>query len=157
MNAEIQRFWDLNRMYSARRDELMDLLSDADLDYSPGGANPSLGQLCAELGATQAAYVESFRTFMIDFTSVSDDSLPATVSALRAWYARLDEELEAALRAISDDDVATRQVDRGDFQVPASINLDLLREALLIFYGKASVYAKAMGKGLPPTWQMWFG
>lgn len=157
MNAEIQRFWDLNRMYSARRDELMDLLSDADLDYSPGGANPSLGQLCAELGATQAAYVESFRTFKIDFTSVSDDSLPATVSALRAWYARLDEELEAALRAISDDDVATRQIDRGDFQVPIPINLDLLREALLIFYGKASVYAKAMGKGLPPTWQMWFG
>lgn len=156
MNAEIQRFWDLNRMYSARRDELMDLLIDADLDYSPGGGNPSLGQLCAELGATQAAYVQSFKTFVIDFTS-RDDSLPSTVSALKAWYAQLDEQLEAALRAISDEDAATRQIDRGDFQVPASINLDLLREALLIFYGKASVYAKAMGKELPPTWQMWFG
>lgn len=157
MNPEIQRFWDLNRMYSARRDELMDLLSDADLDYTPGGRNPTLGQLCAELGQTQAAYAQSFKTFEIDFTSSSDDSAPATVSALKAWYAQLDEELEAALRNISDEDVATRQVDRGSFQVPASINLDLLREALLIFYGKVSVYAKAMGKTLPPTWQMWFG
>ena len=156
MNAEVKRFWDLNRMYTARRDELMELLGDADLDYTPGGGNPSLGQLCAELGQTQAAYVRSFETFKIDFAS-DGEAMPATVAGLKDWYARLDEELEAALRGISDEDAATRQVDRGDFQVPVSINLDLLREALLIFCGKVSVYIKAMNKPLPPVWEMWFG
>ena len=157
MNSQIQRFWDLNRMYTARRDELMDLLSDADLDFSPGGSNPTLGQLCGELGRSQAAYVQSFKTFKIDFTADSDDTLPTTVAELKARYMQMDAELEAALRTISDDEVATRQVDRGGFQVPLPINLDLLREALLIFYGKVSVYAKSMGKALGPTWQAWFG
>ena len=157
MNSEIQQFWDLKRMYVSRRDELMDLLSDADLEFSPAGGNPTLGQLCGDLGRTQAAYVQSFKTFKIDFTSSGDDKLPTSVAALKAWYLQLDEALEAALRNISDDDVATKQVDRGDFQVPLPINLDLLREALLIFYGKVSVYAKTKGKVLPPTWQTWFG
>jgi hypothetical protein len=35
--------------------------------------------------------------------------------------------------------------------------MDILiyREALLIFYGKASIYLKALGKTLPEQWQAW--
>jgi len=33
----------------------------------------------------------------------------------------------------------------------------LRREALLIFYGKVSVYAKTMGKPLSQIWDDWIG
>ncbi len=156
MNAQIQEFWNLNRMYTALRDELMAALSDEDMAYSPGGSNPTLGELCRELGETQYAYVQSFKTFEVDFSyRLNDDSVQKSVAKLQAWYQQLDSELEAALEAVTDDDVANKQMERGGYQVPVHISLDILREALLIFYGKVSVYAKAMGKPLTQTWQDW--
>lgn len=156
MNAQIQEFWDLNRMYVGLRDELMGVLSDEDLAYSPGGGNPTLGELCRELGETQYAYAQSFKTFKVDFNyRTNDDTYLKSVAALQAWYQQLDSELEAALEAVTDEDVADKQMDRDGYEVPVHISLDILREALLIFYGKVSVYAKAMGKPLTQTWTDW--
>lgn len=156
MNAQIKQFWDLNRMYVGLRDELMGALTDEDLAYSPGGANPTLGELCRVLGETQHAYAQSFKTFQVDFSyRVNDDSIQHSVARLQAWFERLDAELEAALEAVTDDDVACKQMDRGGYQVPVHISLDILREALLIFYGKVSVYVKAMGKPQTQTLQDW--
>ena len=156
MNAQLQEFWEINRMYAPLRDQLMAELSDDDLAFTPGGSNPSLGALCREMGETQHAYVESFKTFKVDFSyRVNDASYEASVARLQAWYARLDEELEAALETVTDEDVATKQMDRGDFTVPLHISLDIYREALLIFYGKVSVYAKTMGKPLTQQWRDW--
>lgn len=156
MNADMKHFWQLNRMYARLRDELMASLSDADLAFSPGGENPSLGALCRELGETQQAYVQSFKSFEVDFSyRVNDDSLLGSVAKLRAWYATLDHELEAALSTITDEDVANRKMDRDGFETPLHISLDILREAMLIFYGKVSVYLKAMGKARTQTWREW--
>jgi len=156
MNAEIKQFWDLNRMYAPLRDELMESLSDEDLAYTPGGENPTLGALCRELGETQYAYAQSFKSFKIDFSYRSnDDSYLSSVAKLKAWYADLDQQLEAALEAVTDEDVASKGMDRGGYEVPVHISLDILREALLIFYGKVSVYLKAMGKERTQMWQDW--
>ena len=156
MNAQIQQFWDLNRMYTSLRDQLLEALTDAELAFTPGGGNPTLGELCRALGETEYAYVQSFKTFNIDFSyRTKADSYLGSVAELQAWYRQLDEELEAALVAVSDDDVANKQMDRGGYAMPIPISLDSLREALLIFYGKVSVYAKAMNKPLPQQWQAW--
>lgn len=158
MNAQLKEFWDLNRMYVELRDQLLEALSDADLAYTPGGSNPTLGELCRELGETEYAYVQSFKTFAIDFSyRTKDERYLGSVAELQAWYRQLDEALEAALEAVSDDDVANKKMDRDGYEAPVHISLDILREALLIFYGKASVYAKAMGKPLPQQWQDWVG
>ena len=158
MNSDIQQFWELNRMYTPLRNELMGTLSDEDLNFSPGGENQTLGELCRELGETEYAYVQSFKSFKIDFSYRSnDDSYHSSVAKLKSWYQQLDEEFEAALEQISDVDVATKQMDRGGYEVPIHISLDIFREALLIFYGKVSVYAKAMNKQLPQMWQDWIG
>ncbi len=158
MNAQIKEFWDLNRMYSPLRDQLLEALSDADLSFTPGGGNPTLGELCRELGETQYAYVQSFKTFKIDFSyRTQDDRYLGSVAELQAWYRQLDEALEAALEAVSDEHVATKKMDRDGYEVPLHISLDILREALLIFYGKVSVYAKAMDKPLSQQWQDWIG
>jgi hypothetical protein len=78
------------------------------------------------------------------------------------WYAALDRDLTTALEALSEEDVTSRRIARGDFEEeyfsPQPIQeLDVYREALLIFYGKASVYLRAMDRALPPQWQHWIG
>ena len=157
MNAELQKFWDLNRMYTPLRDQMLESVSDDDLAASPGGVNPSLGALCRELGETQMAYIQSFQSFKTDFDIRVDPEAYQSVASLKEWFAALDAELEAALEAITDDDVADKQIERGGYEVAAPINLDFFREALLIFYGKVSVYAKASGMELPQQWQDWIG
>ena len=155
MNAEIQKFWEINRMYTPLRDDLLKCLRDADLAVSPGGVNPSLGELCREIGETQMAYIDSFKTMKADFSMRANANEFGTVAALQAWYAALDEQLEAALEAITDADVAAKQIDRDGYEVPIPINLDIYREALLIFYGKVSVYAKAADLELTQMWRDW--
>ena len=47
---------------------------------------------------TQYAYARSFENFEIDFSfRTNDDSYAKSVDKLKAWYAQLDAELEAAV------------------------------------------------------------
>lgn len=55
-----------------------------------------------------------------------------------------------------------RQIVRPDFDVwfsapRAKQQLDTYREGLLIFYGKISVYLKAMGRPRSEAWRSWIG
>ncbi len=81
--------------------------------------------------------------------------MAASVSRLAAWYAELDAGLEAAVGALPEEDVQTRQIDRGDWSVSLLIQLEVYKEALLIFYGKASVYLKAIGRSRSNQWAEW--
>ena len=149
--------------YQALRNELMAILTDDDLGMRIGGASASLGALCREIGEIEHTYVESLRTFRQDFGyRNSDPLLETSVEALVSWYEGLDRELTDAIEALSEDDIANRRIVRDDFDVsdfspPPSIQLDIYREALLIFYGKVSVYLRAMGKELPGHWPHWIG
>ena len=160
MNAQIeQHYRNVVLLYRALRDELMTVLADEDLAFVPGGRNLALGALCVRLGETQRAYAESFRTFKADFAYPDAGSAPArSVAGIRAWYRQLDEDLEAALEGLSDDDVRNRLVSRGaGHELPVFLHLDVYREALIVFYGQASVYLLAMGKEPPGKWRSWLG
>jgi hypothetical protein len=52
-------------------------------------------------------------------------------------------------------EIKTRQIDRGGWSLPPLIQLEVYKEALLIFYGKVGVYLKAMGKPRSQQWQDW--
>ena len=149
--------------YQGLRDQLMDVLADEDLVQRLGGETVSLGALCREIGEIEHAYVESFRTFRQDFTYRSaDPGLEHSVTALKAWYADLDRNLMAAVEALSEDDIANRRIIRGDFEEDyfsplAKQQLDVYREALLLFYGKVSVYLRAINRPLPHQWRDWVG
>jgi len=147
--------------YQALRAQLMEILSDEDLGYRVGGTNPSLGALCREIGEVEYSYIESLKTFRQDFAyRNADPRLESSVAALSSWYAELDRELRAAIESLSEDDIANRTVDRRDFpdfKPMVRVQLDIYREALLIFATKVSVYLRAMGKGLPQQWQEWIG
>lgn len=48
--------------------------------------------------------------------------------------------------------------DRGDgFTPPVTVQVHIYREALLIFYAKAHVYLKALGKQVAGAWPWWIG
>ena len=147
------------QLYQAIRPALMETLTDDDLGYSPGGANPSLGVLCREIGEVEQAYIDSFKTFVLDFSyRNTTPRLEHSVAQLVAWYAKLDAELKASIEALSEEDISSRLVDRGgDFKLPLQIQLNVYQEALLIFYGKAIVYLRALGKTPPQQMQDWLG
>ncbi len=75
------------------------------------------------------------------------------------WFKELDNELKEAVNKLSEDEIESRTVEcMGDYfkgHLSIQRNMDLYREALLIFYGKASVYLKALGKSRPDQWLDW--
>ena len=60
------------------------------------------------------------------------------------------------MAALSEDNVQNRLIDRG-FPMPPRVQLHCFREALLIFYGRAVFYLKALDKPVSPQAQMWIG
>lgn len=159
MNEIIRDYWPLFEMYQSLRDQAMTLLTDDDLGFRLGGATTTIGQLCRKIGDTEYSYIDSFKTFRHDY-SLRDGSFDQdmSVAALNAWYADLDRQLKTTIEALSADDLANRVIDRGgDFVLPPRIQLEVYKEALLIFYGKLNVYLKALDKPLPKQWQEWIG
>ena len=159
MNSIMTGYFPIFQLYQAIREPLIQTLTDADLGYTPGGANPPLGVLCREIGEVERAYIDSFKTFTIDFSyRNTTPGLDRSVAQLAGWYAELDAELKATIEALSEEDISGRVVDRGgDFKLPLRVQLNVYQEALLIFYGKAIVYLRAMGKTPPQQMQEWLG
>lgn len=164
-NSIVDRYLDESyfALYQQLRDQLMEGLDDADLDVRLGGETETIGALCREIGEIEHAYVESLLTFRQDFGYRNrDPGLEHSVDALRTWYAALDRDLLAAIEALSEDDIEHRHIVRSDFDETffsplAKQQLDTYREALLIFYGKLSVYLKAMGRSRSESWRSWIG
>jgi hypothetical protein len=158
MNRIMSDYFPTFQMYQAIRGQLMEILTDNDLGYSPGGANPPLGALCREIGEIERAYIQSFKTFTLDFSyRNTTPGLERSVAQLKSWYAELDAELKATIEGLSEDDVQNRMVDRGHFKLRPQVQLYIYNEALLIFYGKVIVYLRAMGKTPPRQMQEWLG
>ena len=157
MNNLTENYYPTFELYQSLRAQLMDTLTDEDLLFETSGENITLGALCRQIGETEHSYIQSFRTFTGDFDYRNDQpGLAESVERMVAWFAVLDTELKGVLSALSQDDLANRTIDRGGgFVISPTIQLEIYKEALLIFYGKADVYLKAMGKPRPEQWSAW--
>ena len=146
-------------LYQALRNQLMAIVTDKDLAFSPGGDNPSLGALCKQIGEVQVSYIESFKTYQQDFDyRMQEPGLQGSVDGLLSWFHELDKELRSVIESYSEEDLRNKVIDRGgNFIVPPQIQLEIYKEALLIFYGKCSVYLRLLGKTLPEQWLHWIG
>ena len=158
MNSFVEQHFEIFKMTQAMRDQLMGVLSDEDLAFSPGGENPTLGELCRESGEIDVTYTQSFKTFKMNFDYRNEEAGAASsVERLRTWLRKVQGNLNETLEGLSEADLG-KMIDRGGgFVIPAAVQPHIYREALLIFYGKAAVYLKAMGKPLPQQWQEWIG
>src|SRR5262245_60149822 len=89
----------------AMRNALLDLVTDADLTFNPGGQNRTLGGVFKKIGEVAYAYLQSLKTFKTDFAYRNDEvDLDTSVARLKAWYESLDTEMEKTLNAFSDED-----------------------------------------------------
>lgn len=164
-NSIIDGYLDLTyfSLYQRMRIQLLDVLQDVDLELRFGGESETLGALCREIGEIEHTYIESLRTFRQDFGYRNPDPrLEGSVAVLRAWFDDLDRDLMAAIAALSEHEIEHRRIIRSDFDEAffapdVKKQLDTYREALLIFYGKASVYVKAIGKPRSQQWRDWIG
>ena len=149
MNSYMQEKWSWIEGTHTLRTQLLDTLSNADLAYSPGGQNMTLGALCREIGEIEYSYTQSLKTFQQDWSYRNTEAgLESSVARLQAWYQTLDEEMKATVSALSEEDLK-KMVDRGGgFAMPVDMQLDVYLQALLIFFGKATIYLKAMNKAL---------
>jgi hypothetical protein len=153
VNSLVERY-PLHLEYQSIRKQMMPLLTDEDLLFSPGGSNPTLGELCRVMGEVQRSYIDSFKTFKQDWSyRHPDPSIAGSVARLTEWFDELDAELQSTIAGLSEEDVE-RPVDRG-WPMPARLQLEVYKEALLIFYGKASVSLKCLGKELTEQWRGW--
>ncbi len=159
MNSLMTGYFANLEYYLPLRNQLLDILSDADLHYRPADVIPTLGQLCREIGDVEYSYIQSFKTFTQDFDYQNDETgIETSVEKLTIWFAQLDKELKAVVEKLTEDDIENRKIERdAEFKVSLQVQLEIYKEALLIFYGKVSVYLKIMQKPLPQQWKDWIG
>lgn len=157
MNSLVKREFSLLEQTLALRRQLLEILTDTDLGHTLP-RNPALGVLCREAGQHDEIYIESFRTFVLDWSPWhAPYGAETQVEVLREWYASSDDTLKAALSALSEEDVQGKTIDRQGYAVPVGVQLHIYRESILIFCGKASVYLHSLGMRLPSQWQQWIG
>ena len=157
MNRYMQEKWSWIEGTQGLRSQLMDMLSDADLAFSPGGQNMTLGALCREVGEIEHSYTQSLKTFKQDWSYRNTEAgLERDVSRLKVWYQTLDDEMKATVTALADEDL-TKMIDRGGYSMPVEMQLDVYLQALLIFFGKATIYLKAMNKAAPKQIEEYIG
>ncbi len=159
MNSIMEKYYHVFEMYQALRQQLMESLTDQDLGFRPDDGNPPLGALCREIGEVEVAYIESFKSFQQDFSYRNETpGLEHSVAQLSAWFVTLDQELKQVITDLSEEEIQNRTIDRGGgFVLPPQIQLEVYKEALLIFYGKVSVYLKALDKIPDQQWIDWIG
>ena len=156
MNNLVRNQLEILQTTQSMRNDLMKIINDDDLRYRLPGNNLTLGELCKQIGETEQAYIDSFRTFKLDLSYRNPEPTLATSAAqLTAWFTELDEQLEAVLRSLNDDDIRNKPIDRGHFQTPVEVHYHIYREALLIFYAKVSLYLRALERDLPGLFATW--
>ena len=158
MSRYMDEKWSWIEGSNGMRTVLMELLRDEDLTFNPGGENMSLGALCREMGEIEYSYLQSLKTFQQDWSYRNTAAgLESSVDRLKAWYQTMDIDLKATLSAFSDQDFK-RTIERSSgFVVPVEMQLEIYLQALLIFFGKATIYMKAMNKVLPPSFKEYIG
>lgn len=158
MNSLVRdQFGLLDTMHDLR-DSVLNELSSADLNYQVEN-NPTFGELFAQLANIEHTYTQSFKTFRMDWSLMST---PPTVdigdpAQLKTWFQHLDAELKAALQALSEEDVEGKTIDRGGFTPIPTTQFHIYREALLIMYGRFSVYITALDRPTSQMWKEWIG
>lgn len=155
MNKKMEKQFDLLKLYLPIRGQVLDALKDQDLYFQPDNL-PSLGEVCVQLGEWQAAYVDGFQSFKQDFSQRNEVPERATsVAKLRDWYQEMDQAIYEAIDVMSEEVIESKGIDRGGWQASVEWNLRIWQECLIIFYTKAYVYFKLMGKDLPEGLSKW--
>ena len=77
---------------------------------------------------------------------------------MQTWFAAQDDALDRALSRFTDEELRIDRIDRGHgFIASPFVQFEIYREAVYIFYGKLSVYLKALERDAGQEWAMGVG
>ena len=156
MSQFMQEKWPIYEGSHGMRNQLFDILTDADLAFTPGGQNMTLGALWKQMGEIEYDYNQSLKTFTQDWDYHNNEAgLENSVAKLKAWFQALDDDMKATVSAFSDDEMKKMIARRGGYSVPVDTQLEIYLQALLIFFGKATIFLRAMNKPLPQSFADW--
>src|SRR2546422_7012590 len=100
MKRFIQERWPWLEEARGMRSQLLDILSEADLAFSPGGQNMTLGALLGEMGEIEHSYIQSLKTFKQDWAYRNTEAgLESNLTRLKVWYQALDDEMKVTVSA----------------------------------------------------------
>ena len=87
MNRYMAEKWPWIEGTHQMRSQLLDILSDTDLAFNPGGQNMTLGTLCRQFGEVEHSYAQSLKTFQQDWSYRNQEAaLEGSVTRLlRNW------------------------------------------------------------------------
>jgi hypothetical protein len=157
MNRIMNEKWPWIEAAHGMRSQLFNILSDADLAFSPGGQTMTFGALCRQMGETEHSYIQSLKTLKQEWSyHHPEGDVAIHIARLKEWFQTLDDEMQAILTTCWDEE-GKKMIDRGGGTVTVEFQLDVYLQAVLIFLGKATIYLKAMAKPLPPFFQEYIG
>ncbi|MEO8262668.1 MAG: hypothetical protein ABI566_08875 [Pseudolysinimonas sp.] len=134
------------------RDALILQLSDADLGMSLGGNSLTWGQLIDECTQTQRSYIDAFNTLEQNWAPPrSAHEHPTTVAEILDQFHQLDREMAGVLAAFSGIDWDAVIARPDDTKRTRRGQLEIYAQFMLIFLGKASVYARAQNREIPQS------
>lgn len=147
------------RPLHSMRDHLLTVVTDADLDKEMPGWNPTLGGLLVEMGDLQGVYTHSFETFVLDWNHRQlPPPEPITTATLQTWFKDQDDAMKTSLDRFSEEELKIDRIDRGGgFVASPFVQFQVYREAIYIFYGKLSVYLKALERDPGEQWAAGIG
>lgn len=156
MSQFMQEKWSMFEGTHGMRTELLDTLSDADLAYTPGGQAMTFGALWKQMGEIEHAYTESIKTRTQDWSYHSPEpGLETSVAQLKAWFQKLDEDMKMTVEALADNEFKQTVKRDSGYEAPIEMQLDFYIQAALIFFGKASIYVRAMNRPLTKSMADW--
>ena len=151
MKRSLQERWPWFQEVRGMRSQLLDILSNAELAFSPGGQNSTLGTLVRRMGDLEYSYIQSLKTGVRDLSYHNTEAgLESDITRLKTWFQALDDEMLDTISAFSNEELK-KTVDRGGFNSTVEREVDHYGEALLIFFGKATIYLLAMNKPVPES------
>jgi hypothetical protein len=147
------------RGHHSMRDHLLTVVSDSDLAYELPGQNPTLGGLLVEMGDLQGVYSHSFATFTLDWSHRElPPPAPVSVAGLQSWFRAHDAVMKTAMDRLGEEDLHVERIDRGaGFIASPFVQHEIYREAVYIYYGRLSVYLKALERDAGESWAAWVG
>ncbi len=138
------------------RGKILSSLTDSDLSFAVAG-NPTLGELLADFASVEDSYAESFTSLKQDWTAYKPGAALSSVAAYIAAFDATFGKLKSALSGYTMEQGKTVTVNRGGWEPTLAQQFDTYVQAVLIIFGKLTIYLKAMGKPLPERWTEWVG
>jgi hypothetical protein len=138
------------------RGKVLTSLTDADLEFAITG-NPTLGELLADFASVEDSYANSFTDLKQDWSSYKPMPALTSVTAYQATFNASFSKVKTALSGYTTEQGKTVTVNRGGWEPTLIQQFDTYAQAVLIIFGKLTIYLRAMGKELPERWTEWVG